>query len=82
MLHRPLPRPEIQSASVGVNHSRPRPVWPGIDYFVPETAKSPFPLKLGLELWVGGHTLPPSVPPRAIQFAWSENGKWQVLQFD
>lgn len=52
MLHRPLPRPEIQSASVGVNHSRPRPVWPGIDYFVPATAKSPFPPKLGLELWV------------------------------
>ena len=56
-------------------------VSPAINYFVPENAKSPFPLKPGQELWVEV-TVPPSGPPRAIQLALSDNGKWQVLKFD
>ena len=54
---------------------------PGIDYFIPENAKSPFPLKPGQELWVEV-TVPPAGPPRAIQLALDDNGKWQPLKFE
>jgi hypothetical protein len=54
---------------------------PGIDYFVPENSKSPFPLKPGQELWVEV-TVPPAGPPRAIQLALGDNGKWQPLKFE
>lgn len=57
------------------------PTSPAIDYFIPENANSPFPLKPGQELWVEV-TVPPSGPPRAIQLALSENGNWRVLKFD
>ena len=57
------------------------PVAPAIDFFIPEHAKSPFPLKPGQELWVEV-TVPPLGPPRAIQLALSDNGNWQVLKFD
>jgi len=52
-----------------------------IDFFIPEHAQSPFPLKPRQELWVEV-TVPPSGPPRPIQLALSDNGKWQVLQFE
>ena len=57
------------------------PVSVSIDYFVPENANSPFPLKPGQELWAEV-TVPPAGPPRVIQLAISENGKWQVLKFE
>ena len=57
------------------------PLSPAIGYFIPENATSPFPLKPGQELWVEV-TVPPSGPPRAIQLALSDNGKWKVLKFD
>jgi hypothetical protein len=38
------------------------------ELFIPDTAKPPFPLKPGQELWVEV-TLPPSGPPRPIQLA-------------
>ena len=77
-----LPRSEFQSAGVSerIPCDRAR-VWPAIEYFVPEHAKSPFPLKPGQELWVEV-TVPPSGPPRPIQLALSENGKWQPLKFE
>jgi hypothetical protein len=56
-------------------------VWPAIDFFVPEHAESPLPLKPGRELWVE-LTVPPLGLPRAIQLAPSDNGNWQVLKFD
>jgi hypothetical protein len=62
-------------------HCERAPVWPAIDYFVPENARSPFPLKPGQELWVEV-TVPPSGPPRAIQLALSDNGKWEPLKFE
>jgi hypothetical protein len=55
--------------------------WPAVDYFIPEHARSPFPLQSGQELWVEV-TVPPSGPPRPIQLALSDSGKWQVLKFD
>lgn len=77
-----LPRTDLQNVALheGVPCDRAF-LWPGIDYFIPEHAKSPFPLKPGQELWVEV-TVPPSGPPRAIQLALSDNGKWQVLKFD
>lgn len=77
-----LPRGEFQRAMVTDTTPCDRAqLSPGIDYFVPENAKSPFPLKPGQELWVEV-TVPPSGPPRAIQLALSENGNWRVLKFE
>ena len=77
-----LPRGDFQHVMVTDHVPCERaPLSPGIDYFIPEHAKSPFPLKPGQELWVEV-TVPPSGPPRAIQLALSDNGKWQVLKFE
>ena len=77
-----LPRSDFEW--VALNEGTPcnrAPVSPSIDYFVPENAKSPFPLKPGQELWAEV-TVPPSGPPRAIQLALSDNGSWRLLKFD
>jgi len=77
-----LPRGDFQRVMLTDRTSCERaPVSPAIDYFVPENAKSPFPLNPGQELWVEV-TVPPSGPPRAIQLALSDSGKWQVLKFE
>lgn len=57
------------------------PVSPAISFFIPESAKAPFPLEPGQELWLEV-TVPPSGPPRAIQLALNDNGKWKPLKFD
>ena len=77
-----LPRSDFEW--IALNEGTPcnrAPVSPSIDYFVPENAKSPFPLKPGQELWAEV-TVPPSGPPRAIQLALSDNGSWRLLKFD
>lgn len=77
-----LRRGDFQSAMVTERAPCERaPVSPAIDYFVPENAPSPFPLKPGQELWVEV-TVPPSGRPRAIQVALSDNGNWRVLKFE
>jgi len=77
-----LPRGDFQRVMLTDRTSCERaPVSPAIDYFVPENAHSPFPLKPGQELWMEV-TVPPSGPPRAIQLALSDSGKWQVLKFE
>ena len=50
----------------------------GIEYFVSDAAKTPFPLKKGEELWVEV-TVPPMGPPRPIQLAVSDNGTFIPL---
>ena len=50
----------------------------GLDYFIPELTKGPFPFKSGEELWVEV-TVPPSGPPRPIQLAVSSATGFQVL---
>ena len=50
----------------------------GVEYFIPDTAASPFPPKPHQELWVEV-TVPPLGPPRPIQLAISENGKFTPL---
>ena len=53
----------------------------GIDFFVPDTAKTPFPLHKGEELWVEV-TVPPVGPPRPLQLALSTNGVFTPLKLD
>lgn len=52
-----------------------------VDYYIPDTAKTPFPLQHGQELWVEV-TVPPQGPPRPIQLALSQNGTWQPLKLE
>jgi len=77
-----LPRSEIQTIWLREQVPCDRaPLSPGVDFFIPDSAKSPFPLKPGQELWVEV-TVPPEGPPRPIQLALSEEGKWTPLQFE
>ena len=56
-------------------------LWTPVDLYLSETAKSPFPLQKGQDLWVQV-TVPPSGPPRPISLAiQSADGKWQPLNF-
>jgi hypothetical protein len=57
------------------------PVPSQIDYFIPDTAKTPFPLKPGQQLWVEV-TMPPSGPPRPIQLALSSEAGFQPLHLN
>jgi uncharacterized membrane-anchored protein len=49
-----------------------------VDYFIPENAKVPLPLKSGKELWVEV-TVPPAGEPRPIQLGIGSNGKFTPL---
>lgn len=53
----------------------------GEEYFVPDQARGPFPLKPGQELWVEV-TVPPSGPPRPIQLALSSPSGFQPIKFE
>ena len=50
----------------------------GVEYFIPDTASSPFPPRNGEELWVE-ITVPPMGPPRPIQLALSKDGAFTPL---
>jgi hypothetical protein len=52
----------------------------GVDFYIPDTAKSPLPLQPGQELWIEV-TVPPKGPPRPIQLALKDNGAWKPLAF-
>jgi hypothetical protein len=65
--------------------------WPGnscqsmrldepVDFYIPEHAQSPFPVKPGDELWIEV-TVPPKGPPRPIQLALKQNGAWKPLTY-
>jgi hypothetical protein len=56
------------------------PLTPSSEFFIPDRAQSPFPLKQGQELWVEV-TVPPSGPPRPIQLALSTKSSFQTLRF-
>jgi hypothetical protein len=49
-----------------------------LDYYIPDTAQTPFPLKPGEELWVEV-TVPPLGPPRPIQLALAKDGAFTPL---
>jgi hypothetical protein len=52
----------------------------GVDFFIPDLAKGPFPLGPREELWVEV-TVPPMGPPRPIQLALSKDGVFTPLKF-
>ncbi len=65
--------------------------WPGsscenlrldtpVDFYIPEHAIIPTPLKPGQELWIEV-TVPPKGPPRPIQLALKQDGVWKPLAF-
>jgi hypothetical protein len=56
------------------------PVSQPVEYFIPDRAQSPLPLKPGEELWVEV-TVPPSGPPRPIQLAISSKAGFRALTF-
>jgi len=67
--------PKKPSACTGAILAEP------VSFYLSETAKSPFPLQQGQELWIQV-TIPPSGPPRPIGLAiQSADGKWQPLKF-
>jgi len=51
------------------------------DFFIPEHAKSPFPLQKGQELWALV-TVPPSGPVRPVKLAISDSTGFHPLNFD
>jgi hypothetical protein len=51
------------------------------DFFIPEHAKSPFPLEKGQELWALV-TVPPSGPVRPVKLAVSDASGFHVLSLD
>lgn len=77
-----LPRTQTQTILLNSNLPCDRaPLGPGMLFFIPDTAQSPFPLKKGQELWVEV-TVPPAGPPRPIQLALNDNGIWKPLKFE
>lgn len=56
-------------------------VRPEVEYFIPDTARSPFPLERGEQLWVAV-SIPSSGPPRPIQLAISSPAGFQPLHLD
>ena len=57
------------------------PVQTDEEYFIPEHAKGPFPLRAGQELWVEV-TVPPSGPPRPIQLALADGPDFRPLRVE
>jgi len=77
-----LPRSQTQTIWLNGDQDCERArLTPAIDFFIPDTAKSQWPLKAGTELWVEV-TVPPEGPPRPIQLALSDNGQWKPLRFN
>lgn len=52
-----------------------------VDFFIPDTAKSPLPLRKGQELWMEV-TVPPKGPPRPLQLALKDNGVWKTVRME
>lgn len=49
-----------------------------VDFYIPEHAANPTPIRAAQELWVEV-TVPPKGPPRPTQLALKENGAWKPL---
>jgi hypothetical protein len=71
-------------AHVNLDADRPcerAPLSPGVEYFIPDTARGPLPLQPGQELWVEV-TVPESGPPRPIRLALSDRAGFRVLKLE
>ncbi|HEY1896225.1 MAG TPA: hypothetical protein VGG62_08145 [Terracidiphilus sp.] len=67
------------AASPGVPCDQMRLVDP-VNFYIAEHAHSPLPLARGAELWIEV-TVPPKGPPRPIQLALKQDGRWEPLAF-
>ena len=75
-------REDVQQLTAFENKPCDRiPLLSSEEYFIPEHAQTPFPLKPGEELWVEV-TLPPSGPPRPIQLAMANQSSFRPLKFE
>jgi hypothetical protein len=70
---------QMVMAQPGSNCSEMRLETP-VDFYIPEHAADPTPVKRGQELWVEV-TVPPKGPPRPLQLAMKDNGAWRPLAF-
>jgi hypothetical protein len=67
------------TASPGAPCDRMRLVDP-VNFYIAEHAPSPLPITSGAELWIEV-TVPPKGPPRPIQLALKQDGRWEPLAF-
>ena len=51
-----------------------------VNFYIAEHARSPLPLASGAELWVEV-TVPTKGPPRPVQLALKQDGRWEPLAF-
>jgi hypothetical protein len=70
---------QMVTAQPGSNCSEMRLESP-VDFYIPEHAADPTPVKRGQELWIE-LTIPPKGPPRPLQLAMKDNGVWRPLAF-
>jgi hypothetical protein len=70
---------QMVMAQPGWNCSQMRLETP-VDFYIPEHASDPTPVKRGQELWIE-LTVPPKGPPRPLQLAMKDNGAWRPLAF-
>jgi hypothetical protein len=71
---------EMVMASPGAPCDRMRLADP-VNFYIAEHARSPLPLASGAELWIEV-TLPPKGPPRPVQLALKQDGRWEPLAFE
>jgi hypothetical protein len=72
----------IQDLTQRENQSCERvPISEATEFFIPDTARPPFPLQKGQELWAEV-TVPEAGPPRPIQLALSDPGGFHPLRFE
>jgi hypothetical protein len=77
-----LPRSDTQKVWLPADQSCDRvPLTPPVDFFMADTAQTPFRWQGGQELWMEV-TVPAAGPPRPIQLAISKNGEWKPLHLD
>jgi hypothetical protein len=83
--------PDTDNTTPGPPGSQMVAAWPGssceslrldtpVNFYIPEHAEIPTPLKAGQELWIEV-TVPPKGPPRPIQLAMKQDGVWKPLAF-
>ena len=83
--------PDTDNTSSGPPGSQLVVAWPGsscddlrletpVDFYIPEHAAIPTPLRPGQEIWIEV-TVPPKGPPRPLQLALKQDGVWQPLAF-
>jgi hypothetical protein len=77
-----LPRSDTQKVWLPADQPCDRvPLTPPVDFFIADTAQTPFLWQPGQELWMEV-TVPAAGPPRPIQLAISKNGDWEPLHLD